>query len=49
MLSECVDNLLLQSRWQNIWILGVKEGMEKGDPTVFVKVYTNSSRRKKNF
>lgn len=33
MLSKRVDDLVWRSRRQNIWIIGVKEGMEKGSPT----------------
>ncbi|KAK5894058.1 hypothetical protein CesoFtcFv8_010788 [Champsocephalus esox] len=32
-LNEQVDDLVSRSRRQNMWIIGVKEGMEKGNPT----------------
>ena len=35
-LSECVDHLVSKSRQQKIWIMGVKEGMKKCNPTDFV-------------
>ncbi|KAK1882387.1 LINE-1 type transposase domain containing protein 1 [Dissostichus eleginoides] len=48
-LNERVDDLVSRSRRQNIWIIGVKEGMEKGNPTDFVSKFIPALLGEDNF
>ncbi|KAK1885647.1 LINE-1 type transposase domain containing protein 1 [Dissostichus eleginoides] len=48
-LNERVDDLVSRSRQQNIRIIGVKEGMEKGNPTDFVSKFIPALLGEDNF